>query len=233
MLYWHKTSSWGIPMSRQEYDFSDCNATAEYTEECLCDVVRCKYDKLHATQILKALDLARGAHTKQYRCNDAPYIVHPMRVALMLMRFEKTTTAKVAVAALLHDAVEKTCLTNDDIEQAFDRYVAKLVRAITRNHDAQSLQEKRIVKLQKWQEIMVGSHEVRAIKTFEDLDNMICWKAIPEGSPCKNKIPRWLEEAQEMSLPLAHATSMEAYILMRQEYEYYVKQGFADRPITI
>ncbi len=220
-------------MSRQEYDFSDCNAAAGYTEEFLCDVVRCKYDEVYASRIFQALDLARGAHAGQFRCNDAPYIVHPMRVALMLMKFEKTTTAKVVIAALLHDTLEKTRLKNDDIEQAFDKYVAKLVRATTRNHDAQSLLEKRMAKLHNWQEIMVSSHEVRAIKTFEDLDNMICWKAIPAENSCKNKIPRWLEEAQEMSLPLAHATNMEAYLVMRQEYEYYVKQGFADQPITI
>jgi GTP pyrophosphokinase len=220
-------------MSRQEYDFSDCNATAEYTEEYLCDVVRCKYDQVYASQIFKALDLARGAHAGQFRCNNASYIVHPIRVALMLMRFERITTAKVVIAALLHDTLEKTCLKDDDIEQGFDKYVAKLVRSVTRNHNAQSLQEKRIAKLQIWQEIMVSSHEVRAIKTFEDLDNMLCWKVISAESPCIKKIPRWLEEAQEMSLPLAHATNMEAYTLMRQEYEYYVKQGFADQPITI
>ena len=75
---------------------------------------------------------------------------------LMLMKFEKTTTAKVVIAALLHDTLEKTCLTKDDIEQAFDKYVAKLVLSITRNHDAQNLQEKRIAKLHNWQEIMVG-----------------------------------------------------------------------------
>jgi guanosine-3',5'-bis(diphosphate) 3'-pyrophosphohydrolase len=220
-------------MSRQEYDFSDCNATADYTEEYLCDIVRCKYDQVYASQIFKALDLARGAHAGQLRCNNASYIVHPIRVALMLIRFERITTAKVVIAALLHDTLEKTCLKDDDIEQGFDKYVAKLVRSITRNHDAQSLQEKRIAKLQNWQEIMVSSHEVRAIKTFEDLDNMLCWKVIPAESPCIKKIPRWLEEAQEMSLPLAHATNMGAYTLMRQEYEYYVKQGFADQPITI
>ena len=118
-------------MSRQEYDFSDCNATVEYTEEYLCDVVRSKYERAYASQIFKALDLARSAHDGQLRCNDAPYIVHPMRVAIMLIKFEKTTTAKVVIAALLHDTLEKTCLTKDDLERIFDKYVAKLVRSLT------------------------------------------------------------------------------------------------------
>lgn len=61
------------------------------------------------------------------------------------------------------------------------------------------------------------------IKVCEDLDNMICWKSIPESAPGWKKIPRWLVEAEKMSLPLARITNSEVYNVMRQEYEYYVK----------
>jgi hypothetical protein len=97
----------------------------------------------------------------------------------------------------------------------------------------QSLQEKIGAKWQNWLEVISSGHEARMIKTCEDLDNMICWKNIPEDSSSRKKIPRWLKEAKEMSLPLARVTNVQAYNLMCQEYAYYVERGFADQPITI
>jgi GTP pyrophosphokinase len=220
-------------MITQEYDFARCDSTVEETEAYLHEIVKGKYDKANADVIFEALNMAHHAHDKQNRCNNIPYIVHPMRVALMIVKFEKSITSKVFIAALLHDTLEKTCLTNDEIEQTFGRYVLKLVQSITRRHETKSLEDKMLAKRQNWEEVIQASHEVRAIKTFEDLDNMICWKVIPEGSSCRKKFPRWLEEAREMSLPLAHVTNMRAYNLMHQEYAHYVEQGFADQPITL
>ena len=214
-------------MSRQEYDFSDCNATAGYTEEYLCDVVRCKYDKVYASQIFKALDLARSAHEMQFRGDNIPFIIHPMRVALMFVQFDRNITSGVFIAALLHDVLEDTNITKFAIEEQFGKYVARLVQSVTRLYKTGELQEKQVAKRQNWEEIILEDHEVRAIKTFEDLDNMIAWKAIPPQSPVQQKIPRWLEEAREMSLPLAHATNLKAYKIMQQEYLYYVAQGYA------
>jgi (p)ppGpp synthase/HD superfamily hydrolase len=178
--------------------------------------------------------MSRCAHKDQFRCNDAPYFIHPMRVALMLLKFDKNTISKVFIAALLHDTVEKTTFTLGEIEESFGAYVAKLVQSVTRKHDErQSAQEKTEAKCQNWLEVMSGSHEVRMIKSCEDLDNIICWKSIPETAPCLNKVERWLIEAEKMSLPLARTTNSEVYNLMCQEYEYYVKHGFANRTAAL
>jgi len=178
--------------------------------------------------------MARYAHEGQCRCNNAHYIIHPMRVALMLLKFDKNTMSKVFIAALLHDAVEKTDLTLSEIEGHFGAYVAKLVRSITRKHgEKQSLQEKSEAKCQNWLEVMSVSHEVRMIKACEDLDNMICWKSISVSSPCHKKMQRWLNEAEKMSLPLARTTNSEVYNIKCQEYEYYVKHGFAYRTAVL
>lgn len=219
-------------MITQEYDFSLCNYTIEATEEFLRATVRSRYNEIDASQIFEALSLAYLAHDAQLRCDNVPFIIHPMRVALMLVKYDRSIISKVFIAALLHDTLEDTWLKSFEIEEKFGKYVAKLVQAVTRRHDTKNLQEKREAKLQHWQEIMQGSHEVRIIKTFEDLDNIICWKAIPQEGPDQKKIPRWLEETREMSLPLAHATNMQAHKLMQLEYSYYVKQGYGDQPIT-
>ena len=221
-------------MGENQYDIFCCDYTVEKTEEYLTTVVKEKYSQGQVQQILEALNMARCAHGDQLRCNNAPYIIHPMRVALMLLKFDRNTISKVFIAALLHDTLEKTNITFSEIEGAFGSYVAKLVRSVTRKHDErQSSQEKTEAKCQNWLEVISGSHEVRMIKACEDLDNMICWKSIPESAPCHKKMQRWLNEAEKMSLPLARTTNSEVYNVMCQEYEYYVKHGFAYRTIVL
>jgi guanosine-3',5'-bis(diphosphate) 3'-pyrophosphohydrolase len=216
----------------QEYDFLRCDYSREATEKYLREIVRRKYNDVDLTQIFDALALADQAHGTQLRYDGVPFIIHPMRVALLLLWFDRNITCKVFIADLLHDTLEKTHLQSFEIEAKFDMYVTKLVQSVTRHDSTQNLQENRLAKLQNWREILLNSHEVRAIKTFEDLDNIICWKAIPERSPCHKKIHRWLDEARELSLPLARATNIQAYHLMCQEYMYYVKRGYGDQPIT-
>ena len=221
-------------MGENEYNILHCDYKVQKTEEYLRTIVKEKYTQEHVRQILEALNMAHCAHKDQLRCNGAPYIIHPMRVALMLLKFDQDTISKVLIGALLHDTVEKTHITLSEIEEQFGRYVAKLVRSVTRKHDErQSLQEKSEAKYQNWLEVITASHEVRMIKVCEDLDNMICWKSIPESDPGWKKIPRWLRETEKMSLRLAHITNSEVYNVMRQEYEYYVEHGFADHTAII
>ena len=80
---------------------------------------------------------------------------------------------------------------------------------------------------------MLNSHEVRAIKAFEDLDNVLCWRTIPNDSSERNKLPLWLKEAREMSLLLAHVTNLQAYKLMRQELMYYDSLGYSNQAFTV
>jgi GTP diphosphokinase / guanosine-3',5'-bis(diphosphate) 3'-diphosphatase len=217
-------------MGENEYNIFCCDYTVEKTKEYLSTVVNEKYSQEQVRRILEALNMAHCAHKGQCRCNSAPYIIHPMRVALMLLKFDKNTISKVFIAALLHDTVEKTDLTLSEIEGQFGAYVTKLVRSVTRKHDEkQSPPEKSEAKCQNWLEVISGSHEVRMIKACEDLDNMICWKSIPESAPCQKKVQRWLNEAEKMSLPLARTTNSEVYNVMCQEYECCVEHGFAYR----
>jgi (p)ppGpp synthase/HD superfamily hydrolase len=220
-------------MITQEYDFLKCDYTLEETEDYLYEVARSHKANLEITKIFKALDFAKEAHKSQNRCNKLPFIIHPMRVALMLVRYDRNVTTDVFIAALLHDILENTCLTYVQIEDNFDRYVAKLVQAVSMPHDIKNLQEKCEAKIKLWQKIMLNSHEARAIKTFEDLDNILCWKTIPNDNTERNKIPLWLKEAHEMSLLLAHVTNLQAHELMQQELMYYDSPGYSNQAITI
>jgi len=216
-------------MGKIEYDILSCDSRVDKTEEYLCKTVNEKYSQEHAQQILAALDMAREAHRDQLRCNGAPYIIHPMRVALMLLQFDTNTISKILIGALLHDTLEKTGIKFPEIDARFGSYVAKLVQFVTRKHnESQSDQEKTEAKYQNWLEVIAGSHDVRMIKVCEDMDNIINYKSIPKSDPGWKKIPRWLSETETMSLPLAQITNSEAHSVMHQEYDYYVKSGFTD-----
>jgi len=94
-------------MGENEYNILDCGYPVEETEEYFYTIVKERYTGDQVRQILKALKMARCAHKNQLRCNGDSYIIHPMRVALMLLKFDKDTISKVFIGALLHDTVEK------------------------------------------------------------------------------------------------------------------------------
>ena len=216
-----------------DIDFYRSDYTLDDITDYLHEIVKNKYKNTDVLRIFEALDLARYAHRKQFRSDNVPFVIHPMRVALMLVHFDRNTTSKVFIAALLHDILEDTNVESSVIEEKFGKYVVKLVQSVTRLHKTEDLQKKQEAKRQNWEDIILGDHEVRAIKTCEDLDNMICWKTIPLQNPIQNKIPRWLKEAQEMSLPLAYATNLQVYKIMQQECLNYVAQNYGTQPITI
>jgi GTP diphosphokinase / guanosine-3',5'-bis(diphosphate) 3'-diphosphatase len=220
-------------MGEDKYNILCCDHTVKQTEGYLRAIVKEQYSQDQVQQILEALNMAQHAHEDQLRCNNDPYIIHPMRVALMLLKFDSNTISKVFIAALLHDTVEKTSITPSEIESHFGWYVAKLVRSVSRKHyEDQSPQEKTEAKYQNWVKVISSSHDVRMIKICEDLDNMICWKSIPESDSGWGRIPRWMSEAETMSLRLAHITNAEVYSVMCQEYDYYVKHGFVHHSAT-
>ena len=83
------------------------------------------------TRILAAFELAREAHAEQKRKSGEPYIIHPIAVATIVAE-ELKLGANPVIAAFLHDVVEDTDYTMDDIQQRFGEDVAFLVRVVTK-----------------------------------------------------------------------------------------------------
>jgi (p)ppGpp synthase/HD superfamily hydrolase len=82
-------------------------------------------------RIEQAIALALRAHATQVRKGDGelPYVVHPVTVALILSRF--TTDEDVIIAGLLHDTLEDTAVTADQLEREFGAKVRDLVQDVT------------------------------------------------------------------------------------------------------
>ena len=85
------------------------------------------------TNLIQALQFAAEKHRWQIRKNKAqsPYIIHPMGVARHILVVGNVTDVNILIAALLHDTVEDTDTTFEEIEKAFGPVVAGYVREVT------------------------------------------------------------------------------------------------------
>ncbi|MCK4974399.1 MAG: HD domain-containing protein, partial [Sulfurimonas sp.] len=78
----------------------------------------------------KALEYSKKAHENQFRKSGLPYIIHPILVASIVSSI--TNDESMAIAALLHDIVEDTDVSIDEIEELFGSDVAHLVEGLTK-----------------------------------------------------------------------------------------------------
>ena len=103
---------------------------AEVTIANFLSKVRHYYHASEVNKIESAFNLANKAHQGQFRASGRAYITHPTTVADILidMGFDVSTIC----AALLHDTVEDTYITNDDISKKFGEEIAILVSGVTK-----------------------------------------------------------------------------------------------------
>jgi GTP diphosphokinase / guanosine-3',5'-bis(diphosphate) 3'-diphosphatase len=116
-------------------DFSDITAPADFTtpEELynkLIDTIRGYHPSADISMIEKAYNLAYNAHKEQKRKSGEPYIIHPLCVAIILAELE--LDKETIVAGILHDVVEDTVLTTEQISEQFSEEVALLVDGVTK-----------------------------------------------------------------------------------------------------
>jgi GTP pyrophosphokinase len=94
---------------------------------------RTSEEQMH--RIIDGYEFAAKAHQKQKRRSGEPYIIHPIAVATILAK-ELEMTDNTVIAAFLHDVVEDTDHTIEEIEERFGSDVAKLVDAVTKRKKA-------------------------------------------------------------------------------------------------
>ena len=82
------------------------------------------------TPVIKAYELAKSAHAGVFRKSGEPYIIHPLEVAYILAELELDDST--ICAALLHDVVEDTPITHEDIAKEFGDEIAEMVEGVTK-----------------------------------------------------------------------------------------------------
>lgn len=125
------------------------------------------------TLIEKAYGIAKDFHEGQVRKSGEPYIIHPLCVAIILAELE--LDKETIVAGLLHDVVEDTVMTEEEIAREFNPDVALLVDGVTKleqlSYDADKI-EKQAENLRKMFLAMANDIRVILIKLADRLHNM-------------------------------------------------------------
>lgn len=153
--------------------------------------------------VIKAFNYAMDKHKNQLRVSGEPFFTHPIAVAHILADMELDTSA--VTAALLHDVVEDTEATDEDIVRDFGETVALLVSGVTKlgKIPYTSNEDQQIENLRKMFLAMAKDVRVIVIKLADRLHNMRTLKSMPE-----HKQREKARETLEVFAPLAHRLGM-------------------------
>ena len=183
-----------------------------------------KFPDKERKKIWRAFLLAKKHHKGQLCYPAFPYIIHPVGVANLLMEFGYYDH-EIVIGALLHDIVEDTSVTLDQVRKKFGNNVYKYVKANTRikSKGGESPTERFRNKTQKTKETMKKEKPIRLIKTCDFLFNVSFWHYNPKNSLQADKFPRRIKECETLYLPLAKETDQRIYLKMKQEFTKFLK----------
>ncbi|MBP5527676.1 MAG: bifunctional (p)ppGpp synthetase/guanosine-3',5'-bis(diphosphate) 3'-pyrophosphohydrolase [Bacteroidales bacterium] len=151
--------------------------------------------------ILRAYTMAREAHAGTRRKSGEPYIFHPLAVALIAVK-EVGLGPTAVMAALLHDVVEDTDITLDELRMVFGDRVAKIVDGVTKIDDVMLMQQTESKQAENYRKIllsMCNDAYVIFLKLCDRLHNMRTL-----GSMKDTKKLIIASETSYLYIPLAH-----------------------------
>lgn len=157
--------------------------------------------KVNEELIFSAYEFARESHVGQYRKSGEEYIVHPVEVSKILINMKMDT--ETITAGFLHDIVEDTMITIQDIEYNFGSEVARLVDGVTKLTNLPVGSNKQPENIRKMIVAMASDVRVVIIKLADRLHNMRTLKFMPD-----HKQERIARETLDIFAPLAHRIGM-------------------------
>lgn len=169
-----------------------------YTQ--LIDIIRKYHPSSDISMIEKAYSIANEAHKDQKRKSGEPYIIHPLCVAIILAELE--LDKETIVAGILHDVVEDTVMTTEEIAAEFSDEVALLVDGVTKLTQLDLSQDKIEIQAENLRKMFLAmAKDIRVIliKLADRLHNL---RTLQYQSPQKQ-----IEKAREtmdIYAPIAH-----------------------------
>ena len=141
--------------------------------------------KTELALLLKALAFAAHKHRDQRRkdAEASPYINHPIALADVLVNEGGVTDFEVLCAALLHDTVEDTATTHEELEDAFGERIARIVAEVTDDKTLPKAERKRL-------QIEHASRISRAAQLVKLADKLVNLRDVAERPPAKWDLAR-------------------------------------------
>ncbi|CAM4107061.1 bifunctional (p)ppGpp synthetase/guanosine-3',5'-bis(diphosphate) 3'-pyrophosphohydrolase [Nocardiopsis rhodophaea] len=169
--------------------------------EPLIKTVRATHPKVDVRLLERAYDVAAHHHRDQKRKSGDPYITHPLAVATILaeLGMQEPTLA----AALLHDTVEDTSYTLDQLRADFGDEIAELVDGVTKLDKVKYGEATQAETVRKMVVAMSRDIKVLVIKLCDRLHNMRTLRYLPQ-----RKREQKARETLEIFAPLAHRLGM-------------------------
>lgn len=202
----------------------------------LIETIRQYHHSSDLSDIERAYKVAKEAHEGQFRKSGEPYIIHPLCVAIILAELELDKES--IIAGLLHDVVEDTVMTSEDVAREFGDEVALLVDGVTKltqlnyQHDKIEVQAENLRKM-----FLAMAKDIRVImiKLADRLHNM---RTMQYQSPAKQVEKS--RETMDIYAPIAHRLGISKIkvelddlsmkYLMPDTYNDLVKQVDINRP---
>lgn len=169
--------------------------------EPLVRALRANHPKADVSVIERAYRTAEEHHRGQVRKSGEPYITHPVAVATILAEMGMTTPT--LVAALLHDTVEDTDYTVEELRADYGEAIAALVDGVTKLDKVRYGAAAQSETLRKMIVAMSRDIRVLLIKLADRLHNARTWKFVPAASAQAKA-----RETLEIYAPLAHRLGM-------------------------
>ena len=168
----------------------------ELNFEYLIERVTPQLDAGQIVQVYRAYEVAHEAHTGQTRDEGTPYIVHPIRVAVSLVDELNLYSPTLICSALLHDVIEDSDITREDVARMFGEEIAEVVWLLTK------LEEVRLSEYLA--RIEAAAHTgAPLVKLCDRLDNL---RSVVH-TPRLEKKHRYIRTTEDLYLPLAARTN--------------------------
>ncbi|MFH0955277.1 MAG: HD domain-containing protein [Candidatus Micrarchaeota archaeon] len=179
-------------------------ASPSFFKKKLVLLLKKKHPKARIEKVSKALAFGIKAHGNQKRASDEPYWIHPANVAFILA--EMGADPDCVAAALLHDVIEDTNVTESDLKKEFGPTITDLVLGVTKLDIVSRKGHESFKHAKNIQRMMLAaSYDLRVmvIKLADKLHNLRTLQHLP-----KEKRIRIAAETLQVYVPLAHKLGM-------------------------
>ncbi len=182
-----------------EFEYGDYQKLVEEKKQLLLKSVKRNFNSKEIDTIKRALDVASHSHFSQKRKSGEPYIIHPIEVATIIANWD-LDMATIA-SALLHDVVEDTAVSREDIEQIFGQEIAELVDSVTKLEKI-NFETEELAHAEYFRKVVLAmAKDIRVIliKLADRLHNILTLSSMkPE------KIHKIALETMEIYVPIAN-----------------------------